>query len=157
MPPISVPRIENAEWMPDAFTAWQHLDSLKPIPHRDDWGIYLIAVKPTAPTAGAADPLDPDIVLVGAAGFKGRGSSTLRSRVRALRHVLRGKDASHGPAYSVRQTFKKRSALANVYVAFYVVWEHDDDRSKALVMLLERIFIYNWIVQHGRRPSCNKE
>ena len=157
MPLVPIPTVGNPAWMPDAWTPWMQLDALKPMPHRRDWGVYAISIKSKPPESSTpANAIDSDIIDIGGAGLMGKGTGTLGDRVWAFRHIQRGKKASHGPGWTCRNLYS-HVPLEHYYVAFYVVWEHDAERSMALAMLRERAFIYNWIVQHGTKPPCNRE
>ena len=153
MPIIPIPAIAEPEWMP-GWTRWYGLAELEVIPHRDSWGVYAIALKAEPTDDDAADPLDRDIQIIGETSGEG---TSLYSRSYAARQVLKGRKASHGPAWTLRELIGIRPTLSGISIAWYPVWEQDNARSGALTLALERLFIFNFVHTHGRLPTANSE
>lgn len=152
---IPIPPVADPERMP-GWSKWFPLKDLAQVDKKyvDSWSVYAIADKVAPLGNDSADPLDISIKIIGET--KGR-STTLGSRCNAARQVLRGRKGSHGPASTLRGQIGIRPDLEGLAVAFYPVWERNNELSQTLTMALERIFIYNYVVRHGKAPDANSE
>ena len=155
MPLVPIPLLNDPANMPDAWTPWALLRGFDLAPYSKEWGCYAFAIKTAVPPVHvAADPLDPDIVDIGET--KGK-STSIKRRVGDFRAiVLDGLTRSHAAGWTFLEKFPNTPA-EHVYVSVYTVWDGSPASSKTLTMLLERTFIHNWVVTHGRLPPCNKE
>lgn len=155
MPAIPIPAVAEPEWMP-GWSKWFPLNDLAKIDKKylDSWGIYAIALKDGDLGSTPADPLDESIQIIGET--RGR-NTTLGTRCYMARQVLKGGEAPHGPARTLRSQIGPRVHLNELAIALYPVWEADETRSQCLTMTLERIFIFNYVCKYGRRPYANSE
>ena len=151
---VPVPLLNDQRKMPDAWTPWCLLRDFDLRPYKESWGCYAFALKASPPGDAPVDPLDPDIVDIG----ETKGATTsLQGRVGDFRAVvLEGKRRSHAAAWTYLKEFPN-SPPGDLYVALYPVWDGAHPSSKTFTMLLERVFIHNWVVVHGVLPACNKE
>lgn len=138
MPQIPVPPFGRPSAQGVHLTPWCLASEMeRQAVGRDHFGVYFLADKAAALTAGNADPLDPDIVYIGKAS---KGDQYMNRR-----------------AYEFREKRRRdgQIAIPRLYLAYCPVEEAAELQSHTVTMVLERLFIHNWALLYGRLPRFN--